>query len=148
MKNSPLPLAGIFVWFIIPDIIKSICDKSSSPSAFLSLSRHKLGLTFSSNQLCCWLKVHFWKTKLVFEGKGKRGIELITTEVYDLLKNKLPKSEVITISIDENDKFVMQVDKLVVSINIVKSWWKIQGFWHYGGIFGGIVNCIQNKVLA
>lgn len=63
----------------------------------------------------------FLETTLVVEGKWKREIELITTEVYDLLKNKLPKSELITISIDENDKFVMQIDKLVVSINIVKT---------------------------
>lgn len=63
----------------------------------------------------------FLETILTVDGKWKTEIELVTAEVYELLKKKLPKSEFVTIYINERGKFALQVDKLVVTINIVKT---------------------------
>ena len=63
----------------------------------------------------------FVETILTVEGKWKTEIELKTTEVYELLKKRLPKSEFVTIYINESGKFAFQIDKLVVTINTVKT---------------------------
>ena len=61
----------------------------------------------------------FLSTTIEIEGNWTKEIELKTTEAYDLLKNKLPKSESVTIFLEDR-KFWFQIDKLKVSITPIK----------------------------